>query len=482
MKTSEHPTEKLGRNPKTSKKRGFRSFVKSPKEILNYLRGLGRSTKLALALILVLIIVGGLVGLLGGNDANEESFATDYVEEIPEENTIKATLSTVEGTVEAKNQNGDWMRITSSHELNQGDDIRTVGATARAAIEFEGGSIVRIDANSEILLETLKTDRIVIKQINGYSYNRVVPSETASYIVKSTEAQYEAVGTAFHVITSGDEQAVEVFENMVIETATNQEVSQGKKLTVNNRIEPSRNGRIEPVNIEEVKQNSFITWNRSLDLENDTFKNSLGFLSDIESPKITISSPADNATILLEPNAEKGAVEFTGTTEPNSRLSILSKSVAGAEPINVTIDASGSFASPVIEAPLGSSVFEFTAIDRTGNKTVQNMRLTFLRKSAPITSGGIVLSIAKQGDNLKASWQYSGSFKPVDGVKIVYSKSSSPILGDNDFGDAKNGTSATLKLSELLDDTTYYFRACNYDKANGTCADYSNETTFKTPK
>jgi hypothetical protein len=430
---------------------------------------------------LVLVAVGGLVGIVGRSNSADESFSSESIEEISSENRIIATLRVAEGTVETKNQDSGWTKIVVNHELTQGDDIRTVGATAKASIEFENGSVLRIDANSEVLLETTDSDRIVIKQTSGYSYSRVTPSDATSYTVKSTDAQYEAAGTAFLVITSGDEQAVEVYESAVIETSTNREVMQGKKLIVRSRISPSSNGTIEPLDIEIVKQNSFMTWNRKLDSENDSFKSNLGFLSDIVSPPIVITSPADNTTILLEPNATKGAVEFTGTSEPNTALSIVSKSSSEAVAIVLTTDVSGSFMSPAIEAPLGSSVFEFTATDRVGNITVQNIRLNFQRKSAPITGGGIVLSVAKNQDTIKVTLSYTGSFKPTNGVRVVYGEAKLPEFEKNDSVYSEDGSNTTIDLSELTKDTTFYFRACSYDNEKKSCSDYSNEVTFKTP-
>ena len=482
MKSEQHPTEKLGRKPKTSNKSYIRSIKTFPRNSVAYISGLGRNTKLALVLVLVLVFVGGLVSLLRTGSSNENQLASESIQETTEENKLNATLRIIEGSVESKNQERDWSNVSESDEFSEGDDIRTVGATSRAELEFENGSVIRIAPNSEILLETLNTERIVIRQTNGYTYNRVSDSLETPYIVKSTDAQYEAAGTAFRVITTGDEQAVEVYESRVVETSTNQNIESGKKLTVVSSVQPSNNGRIENIAIETIKEDEFILWNRSLDAENEKYKDKLGFLNDIEAPEIVISSPADNATILLEPNADKGTVEFKGSTEPGSNLVVVSRSSADTQPVTITVGEDGNFTSPIIEAPLGSSVFEFTATDKVGNKTTQNIRLNFQRKSAPITSGGIVLSVKEDGDKIKVNWSYSGSFKPKDGIKIVYSTDKAPTFDGNtrDSVYAEKGNSITIRESKLQEDTTYYLRACSYDKKTSTCSDYSNQVSFKT--
>jgi len=483
VKSRKHSTEKTGRKPKESRRLSMSAVKELPSKARTYVASLGRNTKLALILVIVLLAVGGIIGLLGRNNSEEQpAVVAEPLDEIIKENAITATVLIADGTVETKNQEGDWREVNIEDVLVEGDDIRTIGATSRAEIEFENGSILRIDASSQVLLETMNVERIVIKQSDGYTYSRVIPVDNVSYVVKSTDAQYEAAGTAFQVITSGDEQAVEVYESTVIETITNQEVDQGKKLIVKSNTRPSDNGRIVNLDIEAIKQNSFMTWNRELDIENELFKSGLGFLSDITPPEITISSPADNETVYVEPNAQKGTVEFTGSSEAGITMKILSKSTVGATPVSVTVGSDGNFTTPVIEAPLGSSVFEFTATDRTGNRTIKNIRVSFQRKSAPITEGGIVLSVAESDNELEITWSYSGGFTPKDGVKIVYDTSTNPKLDMSDSLFEENSNSSTIQLSKLSDDTTYYFRACSYDQKKDTCSNYSNEVRLKTPK
>jgi hypothetical protein len=475
MKTRRHPTEKLGRKPKSNDNILFKRLKTLFHDIGTFITGLGKNTKLAVALIVVLIAAAGLVSLLGNDELEPDTFTAQIPEETTNENVLRATLEISEGTVEFKNQEGDWKSADKDDELSEGDDIRTVGASSRASLRFENGSIIRIDANSEIMLQTVNTERIVIKQKDGYSFSRVSQSESTSYIVKSVEAHYEAAGTAFQVITNGDEQAVEVYENSVIETSTNQSVTQGNKLTVSSNVQPSSNGIITKIDIEISKKNTFIMWNRSLDIENEEFKDKLGFLSDIDAPEITITSPEDNKTILLEPNADKGTVEFIGKTAPNTTISILSKSSATAEAVTLTADSSGNFISPVVEAALGSSVFEFTARDKAGNTSVKNIRLTFQRKSAPIVStSGVELSLEETDTTINLSWNYLGLTKAADGVKLVYSSSMTPTYPDDSPIFIEQDTEYSIKKSDLTEDTTYEFRVCIYDEDSNTCSTYSN--------
>ncbi len=502
-----HPTEKTGRNPEINQvneqteNENNTEFVPqvsansvsprssssklsafAPKTLFAKIKIMNKSAKLACILAAVLVVVGITAFSLTRDGSTTEEQAS--VQEVEEIEAIDVKVSLQEGTLEIKNEE-EWEEVTAETEIKTGDMLRTVGATSRSVITFEDGSELRLDANSEVEMQNLTASRLIIKHTAGYTYNRVVPSETLTYVVISDDAQYEAAGTAFRTVATGDEQAVEVYQSSIIETGINKTVKEGEKLIVKSKVDPSKDGKVEKLDIEQVKSDAFLQWNRELDLQNESFKNSLGFLSDVTAPEITINT-ADGATILLEPNATEGTIEFTGTTERGAKVTVQSKSQGGSAPVEAMVDANGGFTTPVITAPLGSATFEFIAKDRAGNKTTKNVRVTFQRKSQVVSNGsGISLSgDINTGDNkVKLQWVASGTTKTPDGVKIVYGKSENPVLGGQETQSiyAEKGSSQSIELSDSDSGKTYYFKVCIYDKASGTCGLYSNQVKLDIP-
>lgn len=453
-------------------------------------KNMNKNTVLSLILAGVLLLVGATTLFLTrnrGNDIASEEIVNS--QELPLEKTLSATIKQLDGSFQVKTTEGDWQDAKKEDSLAEGYSVRTVGAASRLVITFEDGSELRVDANSEVSLETVRDGRVVIKHLAGYTYNRVVPSENHTYIVTSNDAKYEAQGTAFKTIATGDEQAVEVFQSTVIETNSNKSPKSGQKLIVKSRVAPTTSGKIESLDIEKLKADIFITWNRELDAKDDKFKNDLGFLQDITPPEITLKV-GDGDVVFLDPSATEGTIEISGNTEASAKVTALSKSQSGSQPVEITVGTDGSFTTPVLSAPLGSSVFEFVAKDRTGNTTTKTLRVTFQRKSQPVIgseTSSITLTATKVGgDKVKFKWAYGAGTTAPEGVKLVYSKTEDPVY-------KKAGTTAryyptatedTLKYSDDLSLTTgetYYFKVCIYDTASDACRPelYSTQVTVK---
>jgi hypothetical protein len=480
-----HPTERVGRKPKSKQAFLAKSLRKLPAGIINWYKQRDKNTRLAMTLASVLFIVGvfSFSVFANSNDTTNYNESSEVVQTSDTDESTTAMLMLTEGSVEKKNEEGEWETVEEETVLAETDEVRTVGATSKAIIALQNGSEARLDANTEVILESISENRVVLKQLEGYMFNRVITNEEFDYIVKTTDSQFQATGTAFQTIANGDEQAVEVYENSVLETNTNQAPEEGNKLIVKSRPHPSDNGRITKLDIEVVKNDPFISWNRERDSASDEFKDKLGFLSDIEAPAITISSPADGETVLLESNANEGSTSFSGTTESSVTLTVQSKSTTSPEVIPVTVDGEGKFTTPVLTAPIGNSVFEFIAKDRTGNKTTLNIRINFQRKSQPVeTETGIVLTVKVSDDKVSATWALTGSLKTPDGIKLVYGKDKNPTYDDESSVYVKSGTNTSIKLTELESETTYYFRACVYDKDKNSCSTYSNSASLKTPE
>ncbi len=447
------------------------SGIKKPKFSFKKLKKLNKNFYLAGGLAVLLIIIG-ITALLITKDKKvdtPEEVVNTAITDPATEQTAKITLK--EGTLEIK-KDGEWVNATFEDVVGSSTALKTVGAASRAEITIEDGSVVRLDANTEIEFEYLTLNRIFIRQLTGYVYNRVTSSATRTYIVSTEDAQFEAAGTAFRTINSGDEQAVEIYQSSVHETSTNKKPVEGEKLIVVSKSSPAKNKTIEKLDIEILKADTFLMWNRQLDESNNVFKNSLGFLKDIDGPEINITDPLENSTVFVEPTDTEGVVEIKGTTEKGTTLTVQSKSVAGSQALPVTVGDDGTFSTPVLTAPLGSSVFEFIGKDRIGNKTTKNIRISFQRKSQPVESPKISLSVTITGTKADLSWGYSGGLSAPDGVKIMYKNDDNPSFPGDVNGFEPSDSEHTI--NGLTVGKEYHFQVCVYDATEDDCTVYSN--------
>lgn len=436
------------------------------------LRKLNRNIILAGALAGILLVTGITALVLSRSHSNTQPGSAEEVSEIETAASTKGTLSILEGVVELKTQN-DWEKAQKDQEVSAGSSLRTTGAASRAEVKLQDGSVIRIDANTEIKFETLTESRIVIEQLSGYAYNRVIASESRTYTLHTKNGQYQAAGTAFRTIFSGDEEAVEVYHSSVRETSLNLQAQQGEKLTVENNVDPSKNEKVEKLDIEQLKKDNFIIWNKDLDLKDDLFKNELGFLADFEGPKLKITDPAEGASIEVGENETKASLQISGTVDKGSKLTVQSKSIGGSAPIDVTVDESGNFTTGAVEAALGRSVFEFVATDKSGNKSTTNVSYNF-NKKASVSQSSISLTLDSSSDPFKFGWILEGLTTP-DGVKLVYGKTASPSTGGAGVTEVKITSGNSYELKTKLQKGTYHFRVCRYNAGSDSCDVYSND-------
>lgn len=458
-----------------SSKKSSSKFSKLKNLRLKNLKNLSKNTILSGSLIAVLVIVGAWAFLFSNNTKKE--LAQSEKEEVSNIETapaMGAIISYKEGNVEFKDEKGAWVTANTDTSLISGTGLRTTGASSRAIVLLDDGSAVRLDANTEVTFESLTMSRVVIAQESGHLYNRVTPSDSRDFIVGTKEAQFQSVGTAFRTIANGDEEAVEVYQSTVKETSTNLSAVEGEKLIIKNYVYPDKDETKEKIDIENLKKDTFITWNKEQDLKDPNFKSSLGFLGDFDGPKIDITEPAVGSTIETESDSQSGSTSIKGKTEGKSKLTVQSKSQSGSTPVEVVVNDDGSFDTGLLIAPIGNSVFEFIAIDKVGNKTTLSVKYVFKRK-AVVQTQGITLSIdtTSDEDNLLLSWSLSGITTP-DGVKVLYGKNSDPSYPDDYRGDyIQTGTTTSIEKSSISEGKPYYFKVCRYTSSE--CDVYSNE-------
>lgn len=476
-----HTGESMGKSSSS-----IRKISVMPSRVWKRFKKLHRNTKLALSLVVILIIVG-TISFISQNKTELSSSANEQVvnEETMNDDTpaISATLYSAEGVVEYRDELGSWQKATKDTALKPNMGLRTTGASSRAGVKFEDGSMLRLDANSEISFERLTTTRITINQESGYIYNRVVVSSSRLYQVVTENAQFEALGTAFRTTASGDEEAVEVFESSVRETINNKSAKEGQKLIAKSVVNPAADGTIEQMDIEKIKQDTFIVWNRDQDKADATFKSKLGFLADFDGPKIESIDPASGTTIDTSEESTIGAVEIKGKTEKGTKLTVQSKSTSGSTPIDVTVGDDGSFSTGLLSGPIGSAVFEFVAKDKVGNTTKQNVTYTF-KKPVALQQEAINLSVDSTVSNtLTLNWSLVGISTP-DGVKILVSKGTKTSLTLSDTYDEVSGSltwSETVPNTKFKKNETYSIAVCRYLSSSDSCDVYSDIVTYKVP-
>ncbi len=443
---------------------------------MKWLKSLNRNTKLASSLVLILLVVGVSAAVLGADKNTAPEVATNTQESTEPTESVPlmgAKLTYIEGVVEHRDQNGEWATATKDSALVSGSGVRTTGASGRAIVTFDDGSIVRLDANTEIGFEQITLSRITIEQESGYIYSRVTESASRKYEVITENAQFQAVGTAFRTAATGDEESVEVFHSSVKDTTNNKTAKEGEKLIAKSNVNPDKDGTIEPIDIEKIKEETFITWNRDEDKKDNNFKSKLGFLNDFDGPKIESIAPASGSTIDIDATSANGSVSITGKTEKGAKLTIQSKSIPGNTAVEVPVGEDGTFDTGIQLGAIGNSVFELIAKDKVGNTTKLTVTYNF-KKPIAVQQQGIALTVTETDDSVVLEWGLVGVSTP-DGVKVLYAKDKSELTFENDAKlYVESGTTKSIKKSDLGTNKTYSFAVCRYDKEDPSCDIYSN--------
>lgn len=450
----------------------------------NWYRKQSRNTKLAISLGAILVLVAFLSFLFTrSNKPTEVAEEPQEIVQIETADEMLITVSLIEGTLEYKTTETDWQVAEVDQTIQVGTMLRTVGAISRAVLALEDQSEVRMDANSGIEFISTTTSRIIIKHSDGYLYNRIIENPDRDYIVETENAQFESVGTAFRTISTGDEEAVEVYQGQVKEVKSNNTVNSGEKLVIELDGQDVRS-KVEDLDVNDLKDDEFIEWNKKLDSENDLFKNSLGFLSDFDGPSLNITDPKPSSTINVA-EGETPTVTFKGSTEQGTKLIVQSKSVSGSKQLDVAVKDNGSFETPKLTGAFGNSVFEFIATDRRGNETKQNVTITFSRQTGTQEQGIVLTGSSNTSNIISLQWGLVGLTTP-DGVRVVYSNASStPSYPNDDFLPVSSGDSITIDPASgnnTIDDSeqsTYNFRVCRYISATNSCDQYSNAISIE---
>lgn len=461
--------------------------VRHPKASFNALSANGKLVVFLGALLLATGLFSIAFVLQSQEEPREVAVSNNFETQVSTLTELQATITTVEGNVEYKPANGDWQDATTETNLSSQDEVRTEGAASRTIISYEDGSETRLDGDTYIKIQATTAEKIETYVTNGKTYNRVV-TEATPYSVETADANYEALGTAFVVESSGDKQAVEVVESSIIETTTNKTIDSGNRLIMKSSIDPTDNGKVERIDINDYKNDPFIEWNLKKDESNELFKDKLGFLQDTEAPTIEISSPKQDEVILTESTSKTGAVVIKGKASSAVEVTITAKSVNGSPTFEATVQSNGEFSSPSINSPLGLNAYEIKAKDRIGNISTTSLRITVQQKSAPVeeekTSLLILKSVSIKNDLLTYTWYMSEDIN-YENVRVLYSKTDNPTLSTSEGVKTPNkgGPSPATVTANFdsggLDKETYYIRMCELNENQTACDVVSDTKSIK---
>lgn len=383
------------------------------------------------------------------NDSNDIIFEEDEVQQ------IFSTLSFFDGEVSVKNhEQANWDKVDVTTELETGNFIKT-GQDSKAIIEFSDGSIIRLNADTEIQILEIELDKISVFQNSGNTYNRINKSSDILYKVFTEYSVTTALGTAFDINFSENQQNIAVIESEVkVELINNNDDTVAMK-----NVEQEQLCTIDTANLEyevttleedDVKTDWF-QWNKT---EDNKKYFDLGFLDKIQGPQLEITDPEDEAEV------EEDKIDIKGTVDKEATIKVNNEEIT---------NNSGEF-STTIELETGKNVIEVIAENTEGEKTIKTITINYKTEEDDDNEDqNISLSATVNAKDVKLAWdfKYEDNF---EGFRILKSLEKDPIYPSDSYRSVTD--SATNYIWSDLNEDTYHFRICIYD--DNQCQVYSN--------
>lgn len=129
--------------------------------------------------------------------------------------TAAATLYIKQGAVEVKT-NGEWGAAQNQIKLKVGDSVRTLD-DGIASIIFYYSSVVRMDSNTVITIQNLKSNNISVKQETGKLWTKVLmlAGVETRFDVETPTTVATIRGTAFGTVIGADSTDIIVSQGTV---------------------------------------------------------------------------------------------------------------------------------------------------------------------------------------------------------------------------------------------------------------------------
>lgn len=184
---------------------------------------------------------------------------------------LAGEMSLLSGDVLVDISQKGYAKAIDKAVLHQGDKIKT-GENSLAVLTIEGGTKIRLGANTEIMLVNLEENNVLIQQLRGRIYNNI-PGQ-GQYQIMALGTKIMALGTKFEVITNDIQEylAVLVVENKVkLEILDNEEVilscilNANEKGLVNLKASRKDQFKIDSIDLQILAKEEWYKWNFDLD-------------------------------------------------------------------------------------------------------------------------------------------------------------------------------------------------------------------------
>lgn len=375
---------------------------------------------------------------------------------------ISAAVTFIEGDAEYKKADAGWKDLEEGMTLSEGDSVRTF-TDARAVLTLDNGSAVRLDANSEIAFTDMDPNHILISQESGYSYHRVITSDTSTHTVANGEVQARALGTAYSFDLTGEDCLVKVYESKV-ELSVGDSKEEIDTLYKGHCDEEKEEIVVEPLEEKEYTKDEFVTWNQ----END--KNEGYESPDKTPPVVTITSPKNGL------KTEDGSVLITGkVTDADSgprKITINGKVFRSSDGEFGFDPETGTF-KVKLAIPVGKTVLKVTGYDYYWNYSTSSVTVT---RTEPVVEEPVVKNYfyingisSPASGKIALSWYMSGYSAP-KGFKVVWAEHSSPTYPGSSYKYVSNPYQRELSFGGVPAGT-YYVKVCVY--TGGGCSYYT---------
>ncbi len=409
------------------------------------------------------------------------AFGKQILTLISRPSVLGAELLFSEGETEYQSNTTDgWKTAHSGMTIVEGMGIRIIG-NGKAIVNIDDGSSVRLASNSTVTFVSLRPNHIIIKNLKGSVYTRVIPSQRIFEVATDT-LSYQSLGTAYKTTNTQEDKGVEVYESSVHITGNNLDVvvPEGKKYYVADSQNQTAANTVTDISLSEVKKDAFIMWNKNQDEKNDEYKQSLGILATLPPPQLTITSPSDGFT------TDKEQIEVSGKTDPNATL------IINGETYELTTT---SFQKTVPLPSFGNNTISVKVIDQYGTQAEKFISVVRKTKETPTPKPTIKPTIKptlkptvhkndsiyltgttkENGIQFEFTLQNTEEF---DGFKLIKNESGNPVYPGNDaqYIDPAKRTA----FWEITDGKVWHFRICLYK--NGSCTTYSNDIGVQAPK
>ena len=212
---------------------------------------------------------------------------------------------------------GNTVALTDGTQLRENDEIK-VAAAGRATLQL-GDSYVRMAGGSDVQLKSLDTNHIVVSQVAGRVYHRVVVAAGGDYQVATATVTWKAVGTAFDVdreTTSGGGEQVRglaLYDGLdVTGPGLNDNISEGSSAMIVLRPDgaPDGSAGISPITSQTLAD-AWLVGNAGLDARLGL---PLGQMAALVSPSST-ATPTTSPT----PQPTVKPVVATATPKPTAK-------------------------------------------------------------------------------------------------------------------------------------------------------------------